>query len=143
MAVEGDRDAHSACNFDVDLGGESVGIAEVSGLGFELDYRGDVPVGRVDNVTLRRAVTGDLTLWSWVRRALGGALGPGTVTVTLLDSRREPVCLWELRGARPLKWNGPDFNARATDVAMEELVLTADGLEFRPTGRGSTDDDKS
>jgi phage tail-like protein len=140
MAREGDRDAHSACNFDVELGGESVGFAEVSGLGFEVDYRGEVIVGRVDNVTLRRAVTGDLTLWSWVRRALSGAVGPGTVTVTLLDSQREPVCVWELRGARPLKWNGPDFNASANDVAMEEVVLTADGLEFGPTSRGSTDD---
>jgi hypothetical protein len=142
MATEGDRDAHSACNFDVDLGGESVGFAEVSGLGYELDYGGDVIVGRVGNVTLRRAVTGDLTLWSWVRRALDGAFEPGTVRVTLLDSRREPVCIWELRGTRPLKWNGPDFNASANDVAMEEVVLTAEGLEFRPTRRRSTVDEE-
>jgi phage tail-like protein len=142
MAREGDRDAHSACNFDVDLGGESVGFAEVSGLGYELDYRGDVTVGRVGNVTLRRAVTGDLTLWSWVRRALDGAAGPGTVRVTLLDSRREPVCTWELRDTRPLKWNGPDFDASANDVAMEEVVLTAEGLEFRPARRRSTVEDE-
>ncbi len=132
MAAGGDRDAYSARNFDVDIDGESVGVAEVSGLGFELDYTGDVIASRVREVTLRRAVTGDVTLWSWVRRALDGAHKPSTVKVTLLDSQREPVCVWELFGARPVKFNGPALNAVSGEVAMEELVLAAEGLEFRP-----------
>ena len=132
MAVGDDRDAYSARNFDVDLGGESIGFAEVSGLGFELDDTGNAIVRRVGNVTLRRAVTGDLALWSWVRRTLDGALKSSTVKVTLLDSQREPVCVWELREARPVRWNGPDFDALGGgDIAMEEVVLAAEGLEFR------------
>jgi phage tail-like protein len=139
MDEGGERDAFSAGNFEVQLGSESVGFAEVSGLGLELDYTGDAIVGRVNRVTLRRAVTGDLTLWAWVRRTLDGAFEPWTMTVTLLDSRREPVCVWELRGARPVKWNGPDLNAMGGgEVAMEELVLTAEGLELR-SGRADGD----
>ena len=131
MAASDERDAYSARNFDVDLGGVSVGFAQVHGLGYELDDTGDVIVGRVGNVTLRRAATGDLTLWSWVRRTLGGVLETSTVRVTLLDSQGQPVCVWELRGARPVKWNGPDLNATSNEIAMEELVLAAEGLEFR------------
>jgi phage tail-like protein len=135
MAEGDDRDAFSARNFEVKVGGESIGFAEVTGLGYELDRRGGVIVGRVGDVTLRRAVTGDLTLWSWVRRTLEGALKPSTVTVTLLDSQREPVCVWELRGARPVKWDGPDFDALGNDIAMEEVVLASEGLEFRSARR--------
>ena len=64
---------------------------------------------------------------------------PRTVTVTLLDARREPACAYVLKQARPVKWTGPALDATSHDLAMEELELTADDLEVRPTRRATDD----
>lgn len=136
-----DRDPYCAANFEVELGAGVVGFAEVSGLGYEIDYvdeagddKGAPPVrravARVTEVSLKRGITGDLSVWTWVRAAVDGTLEPRTVTVRLLDARREPACVWVLRGARPTRWVGPVLSATGTAVAVEELVLAADSIEF-------------
>ena len=139
-----DRDPYPANNFEVDLGSGPIGFAEVSGLGYEIDYAapgGSDPrrpatgkaLARVTEVSLKRGVTGDLSVWTWVRAAVDGKYEPRTVTIRLLDARGVPACAWVLRGARPTKWNGPALAATGTSVAMEELVLTADAVEFEAT----------
>ncbi len=32
-------------------------------------------------------------------------------------------------------WVGPDLDAMSRDIATEELILVADGLDVRPAGR--------
>jgi hypothetical protein len=118
----------AVCHFDVQIDGTSVGFSEVLGVGYLPDDR------RVGEVTLRRGAGRDASLWAWAREP-----EPRTVTVTLLDARREPACHYVLEGARPVKWTGPALNATSNDLAMEELVLTADGLDVRPVPRRSTD----
>lgn len=141
-----DRDPYSANSFEVDLGAGAVGFAEVTGLGYEIDYPDDPgreardqPARRVDvrvtEVSLRRGVTGDLSIWRWVRAAADGKYEPRTVTITLLDVRHAPACTWVLRGARPTKWLGPALSATGSAVAIEELVLTADSIEFSAAPR--------
>ena len=112
-------DPVGACNFEVELGGESVGFSEVLGLGYEPEKRTVTPV------TLRRGAGHDLALWAWARKP-----APRTVTITLLDATMRPACRYVLQGARPIKYTGPELNATGNDVAMEELVLTAEGLEI-------------
>jgi phage tail-like protein len=115
--VEGDP--VGACNFEVELGDEAVGFSEVLGLGYEPERR------TVSPVTLRRGAGLDLALWAWARKP-----APRTVTITLLDASLRPACRYVLHGARPVKYTGPELNANGTDVAMEELVLAAEGLEI-------------
>jgi phage tail-like protein len=140
-----DRDPYSANNFEVDLGDGPVGFAAVSGLGYEIAYADDATgdprraqTGRVTaqvaEVSLKRGVTGDQSVWTWVRSAVDGKVEPRTVTIRLLDARQQPVCAWVLRGARPTKWFGPALTATGTSVAIEELVLTADSIEFNAAG---------
>lgn len=142
-----DRDPYSANNFEVDLGAGVLGFAEVSGLGYEIAYLDDAPghqptprppkrvVARVSEVSLKRGVTADLSVWQWVQAAVDGSDEPRTVTIRLLDAQRAAVCAWVLRGARPTKWVGPTLSATGTAVAIEELVLAADSIEF--SGRPS------
>jgi len=41
------------------------------------------------------------------------------------------VLRWKLLNARPMKWTGPTLAAKGgSDVAMEELVVAAEGFEF-------------
>jgi phage tail-like protein len=136
-----DRDPYSANHFEVDLGVGVIGFAEVSGLGYEIDYLdeagqdtrrppGKRVVARATEVSLKRGVTGDPAMWEWVQAAIAGNDESRTVTIRLLDAQRNPRCAWVLRGARPTKWLGPTLSATGTGVAMEELVLLADSIDF-------------
>jgi T4-like virus tail tube protein gp19 len=108
-------------NFLVEIDGDEVGCSAVLGLGLESRDQLVTPV------TLRRSAGSDPTFWSWAREP-----STRTVTVTLLDLRREPVCRYVLRDARPEKWTGPALDALSGDVALEELVISAEKLDIEP-----------
>lgn len=79
-------------------------------------------------VTLRRAVTGDRRLYDW---AASNNHGRSEVLVEVLGSRADTcVAVWALLGARPVRWYGPDLDAIAAGVAIEELELSYDRLEW-------------
>jgi phage tail-like protein len=143
---------YGAFNFMVKLGTESGedqivgGFSDVSGLGNEVKYSEyrtgadkhnhvrKVPnVNSCDDVTLKRGVIGDLRLFTWLKNTREGTLDPRTVTVTLLDEGRKPVCHWILQQAQPKKWVGPTLNAKGPEVAMEELHLVAEQIDFQST----------
>lgn len=136
-------------NFMVKLGttgGEDQiagGFSEVSGVSSEVvfaEYRNGndkenharkIPtVSKTGDVTLRRGLIGDLRLFAWLKSTREGTATPQTVTITLLDEARKPVSSWVLYGAQPKKWTSPALSATATDVAIEELVLVCEQLEF-------------
>lgn len=141
---------YGAFNFMVRLGntgGEDQiagGFADVSGLGNEVkfsEYRNGndmenhvrkIPnINSTDDVTLKRGVIGDLRLFSWLKSTREGDFEPQTVTITLLDERRSPVCRWILTAAQPKKWVGPTMAAKGGgEVAMEELHLVAERIDF-------------
>ena len=39
-----------------------------------------------------------------------------------------------LRGAHPERWTGPVLDALSGEVALEELVLSAEALDIEPVG---------
>ena len=140
---------YGAFNFIVNLNGPRGpedplgGFSDVSGLGTEMtvaEYRnGNDPenhvrkvpgVHKVADVTLKRGIVNSEDLWAWmeqVRRT--GVAGQRTVSITLRDEASQPVQTWTLRGVVPLKWTGPTLAAKGGgDVAMEELVLSAEAL---------------
>ena len=123
----------------------SGGFSDVSGLGGEVqyaDYRnGNDPVShprkiamtsRTNDVVLKRGLIGDLGLFAWLRATQEGRPDPRTVTITLLDESRTPVCRFVLHRAQPKKWVGPELSAKGGgEVAMEELHLVAEGIDFQ------------
>jgi phage tail-like protein len=139
-----------AFNFQVklgDQGGEDQivgGFSDVSGLGNEVKYseyrNGNDPENHVrkvantnttDDITLKRGVIGDLQLFTWLKQTRIGVFDPRTVTITMLDEARAPVCSWVLQNAQPKKWVGPTLAAKGGgEVAMEELHLVAEQVEF-------------
>ena len=139
---------YGAFNFEVDLGdgaaGATAGFSDVVGLGAEItyaDYRnGNDKANRVrkiptlastDVVVLRRGVIGDPRLFDWFKAVRDGTPQPRTVTITLLDESRAPVCSWRLTNAQPTRWVGPTLAARGKgQVAMEELHLVAESIDF-------------
>ena len=61
--------------------------------------------------------------------------GPGTHSgQTVTDNA---VMVWKLTGVLPTKFKGPDLNATASQVAIEEITLVHEGLELeRPPRNG-------
>ena len=112
-----------ARNFSVQIDGVDLGCSAVLGLGLESRD------GLVAPLTLRRAASTDLTWWRWAREPRAC-----TVTITLLDLEHSPVCRYVLLGAVPEQWRGPALDGLSDEVATEELVLRAEGLEVEPVG---------
>jgi len=137
---------YTAFNFLVTFdGAESFGgFSDVSGISTELtiaEYRNGndkenhvrkVPgVHKVSDVTLKRGIVKFDTLWDWIKASrTDGPAAQKTVTITLLDEAHGPVMSWLLRGVVPMKYTGPTLAGKGGgDVAMEELVLSAEALE--------------
>jgi len=153
--VEGDAvvvrdDPFGAFNFLVALGeaggeeGITGGFSDVTGLGGEIqyaEYRNGNDVGsqprkiattsRTNDVVLKRGLIGDLGLFAWLRATQDGQPDLRTVTITLLDESRTPVCRFVLHRAQPRRWLGPALSATGGgEVAVEELHLVAERVEF-------------
>jgi phage tail-like protein len=146
-------DPYGAFNFTVklgDTGGDdqiSGGFSDVSGLGNEVkfsEYRNGnemenhvrkIPnVNTTDDVTLKKGVMGYTTLYDLIKATREGTATRQTVTITLLDEARSPVCSWVLKGAWAKKYVGPTLAGKGGgEVAMEELHLVAEQIDFQST----------
>ena len=148
MAVDR-NDPYAAFNFRVTItpraGNEVRGaFSDVSGLSTEVtyaDYREGtdarnharkVPtVYKVGDITLKRGVMGKLDLFQWMELVrTGNQDARATVVIQMLAEDGTDAAMWTLTNARPSKWTGPTFGATSTNVAMEELVLVAEDMQF-------------
>jgi len=46
----------------------------------------------------------------------------------LLNPHREKVTSWKLKGVYPVKWKGPNLNAKGHEIATETLELAHEGF---------------
>jgi phage tail-like protein len=138
---------YGAFNYIVNFDGGEIfgGFSDVSGIGTELtvaEYRNGndkenhvrkiAGVHKVSDVTCKRGIVNSQSLWDWIKNArVAGPDAQKTVTITLLDESQQAVQSWVLRAAIPMKYTGPTLAGKGGgDVAMEELVLSAEGLEI-------------
>lgn len=120
------------------------GFQEVSGIGTEItvaEYRAgnfseNTPLKitgtvKYPDVTFKRGVIGSLDIYGWLDEVRNGAQNQlKTVIVRLMSEDRATVAQeWKLFNARPMKYTGPSFNGKGTDVAVEELVLCVERVE--------------
>jgi phage tail-like protein len=149
MAILRDR-PYTQFNFLVDLGdgvteGPSAGFQEVSAISMEVavtEYRNGnskensvrkiTGLNKASDVTMKRGIVGSLNLYTWlddIRNGNQNALR--TVTIQLQnEDHTEVVQTWKLLRARIIKHSSGPFNARSSEVAMEELVLAYERLEL-------------
>ena len=121
------------------------GFSDVSGLNTEIhisEYRDGneaeahvrkIPGSHtVGDVTLKRGVVDSSDLWDWIDETrTTGVLAQRDVVITLRDEASNPVQSWKLRNVVPMKYTGPTLAGKGGgEVAMEELVLSAEGLEI-------------
>ena len=89
---------------------------------------------KVGDVTLKRGVVDSSDLWAWITDTrTNGVNAQRDVIITLRDEASKPVQKWTLRNVVPMKYTGPTLAGKgAGEVAMEELVLSAEGFEIAP-----------
>jgi len=89
-------------------------------------------VHKVGDVTLKRGLVSSLDFWNWISQTrTHGVDAKKEVVITLRDEANAPVQKFKLRGVIPLKYTGPTLSGKgAGDVAMEEIVLSVEGLEI-------------
>jgi phage tail-like protein len=142
---------YGAFNFAVNLNSPGVdpeselgGFSDVSGLTTEnvmVEYRvgnakenhvRKIPLlHKVGDVTLKRGLVDSTEFFSWIREVRSAGLAAKRdVVITLKDETGAIVRKWKLQAAVPMKYTGPTLAGKGGEVAMEELVLSSEGIEI-------------
>jgi phage tail-like protein len=130
---------------DFGTGGPSAGFQECSSLVTEVpdaEYRAGHDMEnhvrkitgqhKATNLTLKRGVIGTPDFYQWLEDTRKGKPGASrTVIIRLQNEKRTAIVrTWKFARARIIKHVSGPLNAKGTDVAMEELTLSYEGLKM-------------
>ncbi len=129
-------------HFQVEWGGTRIGFTEISGLDVSLDvieYRdGASPeyskikmpgMTKFSNITLKRGTfLNDNEFYAWFNTVQMTSVERRNITISLLNENHEPVMVWKVKNAFPVKVQSTDLKADGNEVAIETLELAHEGL---------------
>jgi len=129
-------------NYDLQIDGKSVGgFSEISAPAITIEpieYReGNFAVNtagkqpglvKYDNITLKWGMTASDELYKWAKEVEGGTINRKTIVISLKNDVQEEIAKWTAISAWPTKYTGPDVNATASEVAVEQLELVHEGI---------------
>jgi phage tail-like protein len=132
-------------HFTVQWGGTRVGFSEVTGLTQEnqaIEYRdGSFPeysaikmpgLRKFSNITCKRGVVkGDNDFANWISTVKLNTVERRDLVVSLLNEEHNPVMVWKVHNAFPVKVEGPQLKASGNEVAIESIELAHEGLEVQ------------
>jgi phage tail-like protein len=135
-------------HFQVEWGGAKIGFTEVTGLEVSTDvieYRdGASPeyhkikmpgMQKFSNITLKRGTfKGDNDFYNWWNTVALNTIQRRNVTISLLNEAHEPVVVWKIKNAWPVKVQSTDLKADGNEVAIETLELAHEGLTIQNEG---------
>jgi phage tail-like protein len=139
------QDPAPSFKFKVELGGIiEAHFTECSGLNVEravLQYeeggvndRVHILPGRFkySNIVLKHGVTESSVLWNWYKKGSQSGIVTGlrNISILLFDSTGKQVKRWNINGAYPIKWSGPDLNTANSQVAVETLEIAHQGFDI-------------
>lgn len=129
-------------HFQVDWGGTRIGFTEVTGLTIEnevIEYReGSSPeynkvkmpgLHKFGNITLKRGIfASDNQYFAWLNTVKLNTIERRDVIISLLNENHEPVVVYKVKQAWPVKIQAPDLKSDANEVAIESIELAHEGL---------------
>ena len=83
---------------------------------------------RYSNLTLKRGITEDKSMWDWGNSVRTGRVERKTISVLLLDSLRNEKWRWVFRDAFPVKWNATDLSGTGNAVVIESVEFAHHGI---------------
>lgn len=135
------KDPYRKFRFRVEVDGiQQAGFSEVSGFDASIDvveYREGNEVitprklpglAKYGNITLKWGVTDSIDLYNWMQDTIQGKVARKTVTIIAINEAGEDVATWKVIEAWPTKYTAPDFNATASEVAIEQLEIAHEGM---------------
>ncbi len=144
MATGSRMDPYSGFNFKVEWDGIiQAGFKTCSGLEFTQDpqtYReGTDPTlgmrklpGLIasSDITLARGVADKSELWDWRKLVMDGKVEEArkNISIMLMDDEGAVKVQWDLRECWPTKWSGPGLDATSSEIAVETLEITHEGI---------------
>ena len=143
MATGARVDPYRNFNFLVEIDGiTQAGFSDCTGFGASndpIEYReGGMPENTVrklpgqtkyPNITLKWGLTDSRELYDWYRDVTKGKIERTSGSIILIDLEGKEKIRWNFFEAWPAKWDGVDFSAKGTDVAIETLELAVEKVE--------------
>lgn len=87
------------------------------------------------NLVLKRGFTGQPELIEWRQKWLddnpGRKLERRNGKVIQLSSDLKAICEWTFIAGWPCKWEGPEYDASQSELAIETLEIAHEGLVFK------------
>lgn len=129
-------------HFIANWGGTRIGFTEISGLNIEiesisvrdsasaLDNGAKIPgIRKFSNVILKRGIIkGDNDFYNWINTKSNGNIERRDIVINLLDETHAPIFTWSVKNAFPVKYIGPVLISNDSEIALEILELTHEGL---------------
>jgi len=132
-------------HFTVEWGGKRIGFSEISGLTQEnqaIEYRdGSFPeyssikmpgLRKFNNITLKRGIVkSDNEFFKWLSTVKLNTVERRNLVISLLNEEHQPVMVWKVQNAFPVKVEGPQLKASGNEVAIESIEVAHEGLELQ------------
>jgi phage tail-like protein len=132
-------------HFQVEWGGAKIGFTEVTGLEVStevIEYRDGASfeyhkikmpgMQKFSNITMKRGTfKGDNDYYNWWNTVALNTIERRDVTISLLNENHEPVVVWKIKNAWPVKVQSTDLKADGNEVAIETIELAHEGLTIQ------------
>ena len=145
MATGGRTDPLVSYHFHVEIDGiTQAQFKECSGLGSSSDvveykesvkgatvYRKQPGALKWNDITLKRGISDVMELWNWRKQIEQGKIAEARKngSIVLYDQADKEIARWNFKDGWPSKLSGPSVKADSSDVAIEELTITHEGME--------------
>lgn len=80
------------------------------------------------NITLKKGLGANPTLWDWHYGFVEGRGRRRDGVIILLNDLRVPNNIWYFRRGLPVKYSGPQLNATQSNVAIESIEISHEGI---------------
>lgn len=139
-------------HFQVEWGGAKIGFTEISGLDVEtevIEYRHGASaeyfktkqpgMQKFSNITMKRGTfQSDNEYYDWWKQTYFFQEGNSTgskfrrdITISLLNESHEPIVVWKVKNAWPIKIQSTDLKADGNEIAIESMELVHEGLSIQ------------
>lgn len=129
-------------HFSVEWGASKIAFTEVTGLQVEtevIEYREGsssnyskikMPgMQKFGNITLKRGVfKKDNEFYEWWNQVSLNTIERRDLIISLLNEEHEPVMVWNVLNAWPVKVISTDLKAEGNEVAIESMELVCEGV---------------
>jgi len=110
---------------------ENLAIECRDGASREYSSGGTPGLRKSGTITLKRGIVkAESQFFHWLSTVKLNTVERRDLVISLLNENRQPVMVWKIRNAFPVKVEGPLLKTSGNEVAIESIELAHEGLEL-------------